>query len=209
MGVNQILMASHWGSEVRHKHITQDSKVLAVIFPGRNYSAERSLLDYAAKAAREYDCDILLLEYGYQSARVELKREDMSIIVEESKEAIISLPAYEKYLFISKSMGTVIAGRIAEDLGIQEKTSHLFLTPLPETIPLIQQSQGTVIYGSSDPLFTEQHSREINGLPNMKVYRIDDANHALEVGTVNESLAILIVIINLYHEYFRYALKVN
>jgi len=206
MSVSYIHMSSHWGREVRHKHIKSDSKVLAVIFPGQNYSAERSLLDYAAKAAREYNCDILMLEYGYQSARVELKREDIGIIADECKAAVISLPEYEQYLFISKSMGTIIAGRIAEELGIQQKTSHLYLTPLADTIPFIQQSQGMVIYGGSDPLFTEQHSLEINGLPHTKVYRIDDANHALEVGSVNESLAILMVIINLYHEYFRDAL---
>jgi len=207
MSVSHITMSSHWGREVRHKHITQGSKVLAVIFPGQNYSAERSLLDYAAKAAREYDCDILMLEYGYQSARVELKREEIGIVVDEGKAAVISLPEYEKYLFISKSMGTVIAGRIAEELGIGKKTSHLYLTPLADTIPLIQQSRGMVIYGGSDPLFTEQNSLEINGLPRTKVYRIDDANHSLEVGNVNESLAILMVIINLYHEYLRDALN--
>lgn len=209
MNVNNILMSSHWGKEARHKHITMGSKALAVIFPGKGYSAERSLLDYAAKAAREHNCDILILEYGYQSARVELKREEMGIVVDECKAALTSIPPYEKYLFISKSMGTVIAGRIAEELGIQAKTSHLYLTPLAEAIPYIQQSRGTVIYGSIDPLFTEQHSNEIKGVDHIKIYRMDDANHSLEVGSVNESLAILIVIINLYHEYFRSALKVK
>jgi len=207
MGVNHILMPSYWGREVRHTHITQGSKALAVIFPGRNYSAERPLLDYAAKVAKEYNCDILLLEYGYQSARVDLQREQMNIITDECKAAITSLPVYESFLFISKSMGTVIAGRTAEELEIQKKTSHLFLTPLSESLPFIRKSTGSVIYGSIDPLFTEQHSREISTVNNIKVYRIDDANHSLEVGTVNESLAILIVIVNLYHEYFRDALK--
>ena len=207
MSVNHILLPSYWGREVRHTHIKQDSKVLAVIFPGKNYSAERPLLDYAAKVAKEYNCDILLLEYGYQSARVDLQREQMGIIVEECQTAITSIPVYEKYMFISKSMGTVIAGRVASELDIQKKTSHLYLTPIPEAIPFIQQSAGSVIYGSIDPLFTDQHSQEIDALGNIRIYRIDDANHALEVGTVNESLAILIVIINLYHEYFTDVLK--
>lgn len=207
MSVNNIIMSSFWGREVRHKYITQGSKALAVIFPGKNYSTDRSLLDYAAKVAREHNCDILLLEYGYQSARMDFKREEMNIIIGECKEAIASLPEYSDFLFISKSMGTVIAGRSAEELGIQKKTSHLYITPLAETVPLIQQSQGTVIYGSSDPLFGEQHSSEISGLNHMKVYRIDDANHSLEVGSVNESLAVLLVIINFYHEFFRDALN--
>lgn len=207
MSVSNIVMSSYWGREVRHKYISVGSKALVVIFPGKNYSAERSLLDYAAKTAREYNCDILLLEYGYQSARVDFKREEMSTIVQECKAAIASLPEYEKFLFISKSMGTVIAGQIASEMGIQQKTAHLYLTPLPEAIPLIQQSRGSVIYGSSDPLFSEQHSAEVSGMPGIKVYRIDDANHSLEVSTVNESLAVMLVIINFYHAFFRDALK--
>ncbi|OME51243.1 hypothetical protein BSK59_20960 [Paenibacillus odorifer] len=207
MNVSNIIMSSYWGREVKHKYITQGSKALAVIFPGKNYSADRSLLDYAAKAAREHNCDVLLLEYGYQSARVDFKREEMSIIIEECKAVIASLPDYKRFLFISKSMGAVIAGRIAEELEIQKKTSHLYITPLPEAVPLIQRSRGTVIYGGSDPLFVQEHSGEISGLNHLKVYRIDDANHSLEVGSVNESLAILLVIINFYHEFFRDALN--
>jgi len=207
MTVNHILMSSYWGGEVRHKHVTQGSKALAVIFPGQNYSVDRSLLYYAAKAAREHECDILFLEYGYQLARVELKREEIHIIADECKGAITSIPAYEKFLFIGKSLGATIAGKVAEELGILEKTSLLYLTPVPETIPYIRRSRGSVIYGGNDPQFSEQHSLEINGLASIKVYRIDDANHALEVGSVSESVAVLIVIMNLYHEYFRNALK--
>ncbi|WP_379146444.1 hypothetical protein [Paenibacillus sp. sgz500992] len=207
MSVSRIVMSSHWGREVRHKYVAQgEAKALAVVFPGKDYSVERSLLDYAAKVAREHGCDLLLLEYGYQSARADLKREDMDIVIEECKAAIAALPAlpeYEQLLFISKSMGTVIAGRVAAEMGVQQKTSHLYLTPLVDSIPWIKQSRGSMIYGGSDPLFNEQHSAEITGLQNIRVYRIDDANHALEVGSVNESLAVLLVIINFYHEFFR------
>ncbi|MFC3750105.1 hypothetical protein [Paenibacillus sp. GCM10012306] len=207
MSVNSVVLPSHWGREVRHKHITRGSKVLAVIFPGKNYSTERPLLEYAAKVAAEYNCDILQLEYGYQSARVEMKREDIGIIVEECTNAITSVPKYEKILFISKSIGTVIAGKVAATLKASQQIEHLYLTPIPDAIPLIEQSRGSVIYGSADPLFSEPHSRELAGLRNIKVYRIDDANHSLEVGNVKESLAILIVIINMYHEFFQRCLK--
>ncbi|AIQ27333.1 hypothetical protein P40081_03310 [Paenibacillus sp. FSL P4-0081] len=203
MSVSSIVMSSHWGREVRHKYVAQGSKSLTVVFPGQNYSAERPLLEYAGKLAREYGCDLLLLEYGYQSARAPFKREEIDIVAEECKVALASLPEYEQLLFISKSMGTVIAGKVASETGIGEKVSHLFLTPVAESIPYIKQSRGSIIYGGSDPLFTEQHSAELSGLKQVRVYRIDDANHSLEVGSVNESLAVLLVIINFYHEFFR------
>lgn len=212
MSISRIVMTSHWGREVRHKYVSQGTaKALAVVFPGKEYSVERPLLDYAAKVAREHGCDLLLLEYGYQSARVDFKREDMDIVIEECKAALSALPAfadYEQLLFISKSIGTVIAGRVAGEMNVQEKTSHLYLTPLADAIPGIKRSRGSIIYGGSDPLFTEQHSAEISGLQNIRVYRIDDANHALEVGSVNESLAVLLVIINFYHEFMHDSLQV-
>lgn len=207
MSVSSIMMSSHWGREVRHKYLVQESKVLAVVFPGQNYSAERSLLDYAGKVAAEYGCDLLILEYGYQIARAGFKREELDIVVAECKAALAAVPEYEQLLFISKSMGTVIAGRLAAEMGVQQKTSHLYLTPIAETLPWIQQSRGSVIYGGSDPMFSGQYASEISGLHNIRVYRIDDANHALEVGSVNESLAVLLVIINFYHEFFRDALQ--
>lgn len=203
MSVSSIVMSSHWGREVRHKLIAQGSKVLAVVFPGQNYSAERPLLDYAGKLAREYGCDLLLLEYGYQAARVSFKREEIDIVAEECKIALASLPDYEQLLFISKSMGTIIAGKVASEPGMGEKVSHLFLTPVPESLPFIRQSRGSVIYGGSDPMFTGQHPAELSNMKQVRVYRIDDANHALEVDSVNESLAVLLVIINFYHEFFR------
>lgn len=207
MSVSSIMMSSHWGREVRHKYAVQGSKALAVVFPGQNYSAERSLLDYAGKVAAEHGCDLLILEYGYQSARTGFKREELDIVVEECKAALGAVAEYEQLLFISKSMGTVIAGRLAAELGVQQKTAHLYLTPIAETVPWIRKSRGSVIYGGSDPMFSGQHPAEISGLPNIRVYRIDDANHALEVGSVNESLAVLLVIINFYHEFFNDALE--
>ncbi|MBW4085143.1 hypothetical protein [Paenibacillus sp. S150] len=206
MSASSIVMSSHWGREVRHKYITQESKALVVVFPGKSYSAERSLLDYAAKLAREYGCDILLLEYGYQSARAELKREEIDIVAEECKAAVASLPDYGQLLFVSKSMGAIIAGTVAAEMNLQQKTSHLYLTPVADSLPLLRKSRGSIIYGGSDPTFTEHHAAELGGLKNLRVYRIDDANHALEVGSVNESLAVLLVIINFYHEFFRDAL---
>lgn len=202
MAVTNIIMPSHWGREVRHKYNAQGGKALAVVFPGQNYSADRPLLYYAAKVAAEYECDLLVLEYGYQSARAAFRREELDILAEECKAALAAVPAYERLLFIGKSMGTVLAGRLGEEPELRGKVSHLLLTPVAEAVPAIQASRGTVIYGGSDPMFTEQHAAEIRDLPGLRVYCIDEANHSLEVGSTGESLAVLMVLNNFYHEFF-------
>ncbi|MDT3428703.1 hypothetical protein J2Z22_004296 [Paenibacillus forsythiae] len=201
-----ITMPSHWGREVRHKHYLQGSDTLVVVFPGRNYPAELPLLHYAGKNALEHGCDLLLLEYGYYSARTELKREDMGILEEECAQALALVAGYKRLLFIGKSTGTVIAGRLAATADSPAKVDCLYLTPLREAVPYIKRSGGIVIYGGSDPLFSEEDTAGLGGLTNVSLYKIDEANHSLEVGSVNESLAVLIVVNNLVHEFFRRAL---
>ncbi|WP_025695946.1 hypothetical protein [Paenibacillus durus] len=202
-----ITMPSHWGREVRHKYYSQGSDTLAVVFPGKNYPAELPLLHYAGKNALEHGCDLLLLEYGHQSARTELKREEMGIIEEECAQALEAVPGYKRLLFIGKSIGTVIAGSLAASSTSSMKAQCLYLTPLRESVPYIQRGGGTVIYGGSDPLFSEEDAAGISGITNVALYKIDEANHSLEVGSVNESLAVLIVVNNLVHEFFRGALS--
>lgn len=203
--ITYLSIPSHWGRETRHKYYCQGSKTLAIVFPGKNYPAELPLLHYSGKVALEYGCDLLLLEYGYQSARTELKREEMGILEEECRQALASLPAYERLLFIGKSIGTVIAGAIASSPEFSGRAKCLYLTPLPQTIPHILKTGGSVIYGGADPLFGSQNAEELNGVRGVSVCKIDEANHSLEVGTVNESLAVLIVVNNLVHEFIRKA----
>ncbi|WP_151735763.1 hypothetical protein [Paenibacillus tengchongensis] len=202
MAVSNIVMPSYWGREVRHKYNAQGGKTLAVVFPGQNYPADRPLLYYAAKVAAEYGCDLLVLEYGYQSARTAFKREELDILAEECKAALAAVPDYEHLLFIGKSLGTVLAGRLADDPDVKGDLSQLFLTPVADAVPAIQASRGTVIYGGADPLFTEQHAAAVRDLPGLRVYCIDEANHSLEVGSTGESLAVLLVLNNFYHEFF-------
>lgn len=204
--VQYITMPSYWGRDTRHKYYTQGSGTLAVVYPGKNYPAELPLLHYAGKIALEYGCDLLQLEYGYQSARTELKREEMGILEDECGRALASLPAYERVLCIGKSIGTVVAGSLALTPEFAERTEILYLTPLRETAPFIRTTGGTVIYGGADPLFGEQDAAALSGLSGVSLFKIDEANHSLETGSVNESLAVLIVVANVIHQFFRGAL---
>ncbi|KAA8997196.1 hypothetical protein F4V43_18055 [Paenibacillus spiritus] len=200
MDIKWISLPSHWGRDARHKYYDQGSDTLAVIFPGKNYPAEQPLLYYAVRSALGQGFNVLELEYGYRSARKELKKEELDVLARECGEAIGLFPEAARLVYIGKSIGTVVAGQLAA--RETRPVDCLYLTPLPETVPFITETGGMVIYGSADPLFPPRLAEDLSGHPHVALYRMDDANHSLETGDTGECLAILMVVNRLYGEYF-------
>lgn len=201
---NYVTLASFWGREVKHRHISNNSKSLVVLFPGKNYPCELPLLYYSSQSAIENNHDVLLLEYGYQSARTDLEYEDIPILVDECKKAIQQVKEpYSTLVFVSKSLGTVISGKVAEELIDGGPIKQLFLTPLNETVPYIQNSNCLVIYGTNDPQFSQESRESIEGFKDVQVHSFLNGTHSLEVGSVNESLNVLKEIVELYGEFFK------
>lgn len=199
--MNVIVVPSVWGTEVQQKHITvrEENHKLVVLFPGKNYPCDLPLLYYAGNTAIQHNYDVLRLEYGYQAARTDLDMNQLSSVIDECYESVQQvINNYEQVIFISKSLGTVIAGEVHRRL--QTPIKHVFLTPLVKTIPYMNSSEGTVIYGSNDPAFTKEDAAQIES--SQKVVQIDGADHGLETGDVEENLAHLKVVVDVYREVF-------
>lgn len=203
MNRSYLSFPSVWGREVRHRYISNGSSSLVVIFPGKNYPCQLPLLYYASLSAIENNHDVLQLEYGYQSARTELEFDDLHVLVEECAQAIHEvMEKYEKLIFVSKSLGTIVAGQVAE--AIEDKDiRHIYLTPVDRTVPYIQSSRGMVIYGTKDPQFNNQSTQAIEYLNDIEVYPIQDATHSLEVETVSHSLVIMNEIVDIYQTFLK------
>ncbi|MCM3783376.1 alpha/beta hydrolase [Neobacillus mesonae] len=194
---------SYWGRDVRLRQTTQGSNTLVVFFPGQNYSCELPVLHYAVQSAVEQGMDVLLLEYGYQSARVALEREQRSILAEEVLQTVKHFSEdYEQLVFVSKSLGTLLAGYAAEKLG-DHRITHLYLTPLDSTLDYIQHSSGLVIYGTKDSLFSEESRGKLDSLKNeIDIIKIPDAGHGLEVMDVRKSVEHLSELVRAYTNFF-------
>lgn len=194
---------SYWGTKCRHIHMTQGSSTLIILFPGKSYSCERSLLYYAAQSALEKGHDVLQLEYGYQAARTELESDQRDILIKECTDVIRQLSAfgYTNYISISKSLGTLIAGGVFEQYK-SLPVRHIFLTPLDQTVPYIIQSQGLLIYGTNDPMFSHLSQDKINHLPYIDTVVFPDANHLLEAPSIDQSLQFLKQVVIHYNEFF-------
>lgn len=199
-----IQLPSDWGNEVRHRYFTGHtplSTTLVVLFPGLAYSCELPLLYYAQQSAIEHHYDVLALEYGDQSARTDFKFEKLEQLVEECLQAIAQVSSkYDQYIFISKSLGTVIAGEVSRRFA-EDTVQHIYLTPIELTVPYIKETSGYVIYGTRDEWFSEQSIRHIQGLPQIRPYPVLEASHNLEVDTVAHSLLVMREIVLLYKSF--------
>ncbi|TVX96327.1 alpha/beta hydrolase [Cohnella terricola] len=202
MNMEIIGVPSNWGTELKQKHITvlERNHRLVVLFPGRNYPCEMPALYYAGNTAIQYQYDLLILEYGYQAARSHLDLQDLPRVIDECSESIQRIvDRYDEVVFISKSLGTVVAGEV--HCKLQRPIRHLFLTPLIETIPFINRSCGIVIYGSNDPFFKPEDAGRIDLSGDIRRIEIPNADHAFETGDVQENIAILQRLAKTYGEF--------
>lgn len=122
------------------------------------------------------------------------------MIIEECTEAVRQIiGGYDEVVFISKSMGTVVAGEVHRKLQLQVK--HIFLTPVSETVPFINSTDRIVIYGSEDSLFGDEALQQIAPEHSHGIIEIPGADHGLEVGNVRENLSRLQLIVDLYVQF--------
>lgn len=181
----------------KYYQVKENNDKLVVLFPGKNYPCDKPILHFAGTSAIQSGYDLMVLEYGYQAARENLDMSELHRVIEESHESVQRIISkYEQVIFISKSLGTIVAGEVHEKLDIPIR--HLFLTPIKDTIPYINKFNGLVVYGTKDEVFNGQLAKHINIDEVREVVEIPNANHSLESNHVAESIEILGKIVRIY-----------
>jgi hypothetical protein len=178
-----IKVQSSWGYEISNFHLNHSPKSnsLVVLFPGADYSCDKPLLHYARKATLLQGCDVLSLEYGCFRSNNTLSSNFQDLLVNESFEAIklAQYDSYDKVYFISKSLGTVVAGEISELIGY-EKINNLFLTPTRDAIRYMLKSRCSIVVGTKDKFFNKDDIDCVStSLVNLHI--IENAVHSLEI----------------------------
>lgn len=166
---------------------------MAVFFPGIGYHCDKPLLYYAQKLAAEkgyekcirlsYSTDIKGNLRG-NADRMQKVFQELYMQAEQ-KLSEINFQNYDKVLFISKSVGTIIASAYAKQHGIVCR--HVLYTPLDQTFVFEPQNAIAFIgtkdqWSKADKIVALSKDR---GIP-VNVY--EDANHSLESGSVHEDI---------------------
>lgn len=174
-------------------------KKLAVMFPGMNYNSDKPLLYYTKKILSKENYDIVSIAYGELPKE---KKPAFGIAIKKAKEALkdINWINYDTILFVSKSIGTILAGVIASNLTKDIK--HIYLTPVNETLEFIS-GDVVVFSGKEDPMINTKDLVKECKNKEIELYLYDNCNHSIETGDVNRDIKILSDIIEKCEEYIK------
>lgn len=161
----------------RNQNSTQK---LMVLFPGMGYTCDKPLLHYAKAYGFLKGYDILCINYGKMTFDKSKVLSSIAPAYEIAKEALnmINITNYEKIIFISKSLGTVVVGQLSKEYAMD--IQNIFLTPLKETIPYMENSEDVTISGDHDPMLSCDDLQLIQEQP-ITSFVFPNTNHSLEV----------------------------
>ena len=181
--------------------IDKNFNKILVIFPGRNYSTDAPLLYYAKKiyAAKGYEILPLVYENPPKDStlteRIAYTKDNVMHILEH-----VDWSFYQNITFLSKSMGTVLAGEAAKKLKIP--AHHIYLTPLKTTLAYITKDTDCVVFSGTNDAHIDANELSLHCRKNKipcKQYK--GVGHSLECGTEHKkTLQILADIINFYEK---------
>lgn len=168
------------------------AKKIAVLFPGVGYTFDRPLLYFAAKLAEKRGYEIRRVSYGNFPKNMRGDAAKMQAAFDsaaaEAREILsdVDWGSYTEILFISKSIGTIVAAEFRKANGIHARS--ISYTPMRHTF-LFAEGEGIMFHGTADPwepdnAAVEEGCRRI-GQP---LYLFEGANHSLETGDVDTDI---------------------
>mgnify|MGYP006988957331 CR=1 FL=1 len=162
-------------------------KKVAVFFPGIGYTVDKPLMHYSRKLAKQLGYEEIILPYTGFPPKIQgdgnRMRESFEIALVQSEEMLgdVDFTAYEEGLFIGKSIGTIVAAKIAAESLAKDRIRLVFYTPLSETF-VYTFGESIVFTGDDDPWVGRENSRipTLCWQKNIPCHIIEGANHSLE-----------------------------
>ena len=180
---------------------------IAVFFPGIGYHCDKSLLYYSRKMAQECGYEkIISLSYSYDGGNIrgneKKMQEAFEILYEQAEKYLeeIDFNQYSEILFVSKSVGTIIASAYAQKHGI--KSRQIMYTPLKQTYEF-KHDEAIAFIGTADPWSDVPDVIRLSKEQGVPIDYYEDANHSLETKDTLNNLVILKDVIEKTFEFIR------
>ena len=167
-----------------------------IYFPGIGYHCDKPLLYYsksiAEKSGYENSANI---SYTYNAGNICGNDQKMRAAYEalfiqaEAALADIVWTDYDDVLFISKSIGTIIAASYAEKHGLKN-AKHILYTPLAQTF-LSAPGNAIAFIGTADPWSSIDEIRQLAETNHIPLFVYENCNHSLECDDTLKNIAIL------------------
>ncbi len=172
-------------------------KRIAVFFPGRKYSVDCPLMYFSDFVCSKHGYDRVFMHYAKHR-----EAKDMTTIpqdIENAKDYVIAtlqareIESYDEVLFVSKSIGTALAGYAREALNIKN-VRNIYLTPLPESLKYIEEGsrdRDIVIAGTNDSFLGSETLSASCSKKDIRLYQFEGLGHSLESDDVETTLTTL------------------
>lgn len=191
----------------------EQTKHLALILPGLNYSCDMPLLYYAAQVMLAAGADVVQVKYDYSqsqsgrgfSLKEILPRMRMDCV--QTAQLALQQRDYEHLTLIGKSLGTLAIPLLLDaGLSVQPQIC-IFQTPiLNEMLPAlgsIRQCPHTLhVIGTQDPYYNPALIEEFRTPEHDNFMLVEGANHSLEIPwELMKSLTILENVVDRMREF--------
>ena len=177
----------------------KEAHKLAVIYPGIGYTADKPLLYFGRRIAVEYGYEIRIMDYKGFPPKVKGDRNRMEesffIALRQAEEMLagVDFAEYDDVVFIGKSIGTIVAAKIAADSSAKARIRQVLYTPLEDTFrfPI---GEAIAFTGDDDPWVGKEVGKENSRIPALCEERripcrqVPHANHSLESKDVFEDM---------------------
>lgn len=170
---------------------------IAVYFPGIGYHCDKPLLYYS----RDIACELGYqnhrnLSYTYNNGNIRGNIRGDEKKMKEAYEALfsqseaeladINWSEYEDVLFISKSIGTIIATSYAQKYELKH-ARHILYTPLAQTF-LFAPSKAIGFIGTADPWIDTNEMIRLSKANHIPLTVYEECNHSLECNDTLKNL---------------------
>lgn len=179
---------------------------LAVIFPGIGYTVDKPLLYYTSKLARQYGYQIQTVSYHSLPENVKgdpaKMRQAFDIAFQQTEQLLqkIDWNSYGSILFISKSIGTIIASAYASKHDLSVKS--ILFTPLAETFDFALPGS-IAFHGTADPWAETASIRSLAEQKEVPLFLTENANHSLETGDIQLDISNLKIALRHVEEFIQ------
>ncbi len=169
---------------------------IAVYFPGIGYHCDKPLLYYSRSIANKLGYEASQnVNYTYNAGNIRGNEEKMKEAYEtlfsqaETELADIAWTEYEDVLFISKSIGTIIAASYARKYGLTS-AKHILYTPLAQTF-LFAPNHAIAFIGTADPWSRIDEITRLSTANAVPLTVYEGCNHSLECDDALKNIEIL------------------
>lgn len=158
---------------------------LAVIFPGIGYTSDKPLLHYSRKILKKNGYEVICIDYDVAKEKIENSEQRKNEVFEQAfikataKLNEAGFDKYEEIIFVGKSIGTVVAGAIADKFMISPR--YVLFTPIRKAFDY-KHEDAIAFHGTNDPWCNIEEVRRLCDEQGIELNITDNADHSLETG---------------------------